>query len=76
LELFNNEVAVERRKRNNDIEVPADQQADAVRVGSLDLSAQIPGRQVSKEGSNNIASGTFGACYLANYKGMVVAVKE
>lgn len=24
----------------------------------------------------SISSGTFGACYLANYRGMVVAVKE
>ena len=91
LEPFDDEVAVASRKGNNDIEVPADEQADAVPVGSLDLYAQTTDSQVSMEGSNNIeeiaqnsvvklqnsvASGTFGACYLANYKGMVVAVKE
>ena len=83
MDLFDDEVAVESRKENNDIEVPANEQADVVLVGSLYLSVQTPDSQVSKEGSNNIeeitqnsvvkhqsstASGMFGACYLANHK--------
>lgn len=79
----------EKASGNNSRTVTNAEQADAVPLACLH-SAAAPSSSSEKDSNGikeisqnsivklqkSISSGTFGACYLANYRGMVVAVKE